>query len=81
MATEPKERCAVCGDETAVGSVRFSDRVELAGPDGTTVRACGECAARVRAGKGGGRLIASDFGVFSGNAAVSGANLLTDGGS
>lgn len=50
MMSEP---CAVCGEETAVGSMFFSDRHAVEKTDGTRAYLCGPCNARVRsAGKG-----------------------------
>ena len=43
------EPCAKCGDETAVGSPRFSDRRESALPTGSTGYLCAECIAGIRA--------------------------------
>jgi hypothetical protein len=41
------EPCAVCGEDTAVGSVFFTDRVKIhEGPD---VFVCALCEARIRA--------------------------------
>jgi hypothetical protein len=47
------EPCVVCGEETAIGSVFFSDRHTVEKSDGTRTYLCGLCNARVRsAGKG-----------------------------
>ena len=35
--TEPREPCLVCGEETAVGSVFYSDRWTVSRADGSTV--------------------------------------------
>ena len=42
-----QEPCLMCGEETAVGSVFFSDRHAAQRPDGTRGFLCSEC---VRAG-------------------------------
>ena len=47
--TNPHEEpCLSCGEETAIGSIFFSDRHENEGPDGTRVYLCSECVARIR---------------------------------
>jgi hypothetical protein len=43
------EPCLVCGEETAVGSVFFSDRKVVEDPDGTRAYLCSSCVARIRA--------------------------------
>lgn len=43
------EPCLICGEETAVGSVFFSDRREAVLPDGTRGFLCSECIRRLRA--------------------------------
>ncbi len=54
MAIDPEttnphlEPCEVCGEETAVGSVFFSDRVEANTPDGRRYFVCSECRKKVR---------------------------------
>jgi hypothetical protein len=41
--------CAGCGEETAIGSIFFSDRYEATSPDGTRFFVCSECRKLVRA--------------------------------
>ena len=41
------EPCRVCGEETAIGSVFFSDRREGKAPDGTKIYVCSECIRRL----------------------------------
>jgi hypothetical protein len=54
MAIDPEttnphlEPCEACGEETAVGSVFFSDRVEGNTPEGRKYFVCSECRKRVR---------------------------------
>lgn len=48
-ANPHQEPCLMCGEETAVGSVFFSDRHAAELPDGTAGFICSECVARVRA--------------------------------
>jgi hypothetical protein len=42
------EPCLVCGEETAVGSVFFSDRRDATLPDGTRGYLCSECIRQIR---------------------------------
>ena len=44
-----EEPCLSCGEETAVGSVFFSDRSAAKLPDGTPGFLCSECVRRIRA--------------------------------
>jgi hypothetical protein len=44
-----KEPCAFCGEETAVGTVRFSDRLRITRADKPIVFVCGECDSEIRA--------------------------------
>jgi len=44
-----EEPCLSCGEETAVGSVFFSDRSAAKLPDGTRGYLCSECVRRIRA--------------------------------
>ncbi|MFI5258084.1 MAG: hypothetical protein ACHQ01_00515 [Candidatus Limnocylindrales bacterium] len=44
-----EEPCLVCGEETAVGSVFFSDRHAAELPDGTRGFLCSACIQRIRA--------------------------------
>ena len=42
------EPCLSCGEETAMGSVFYSDRLEAELKDGTRGYLCSECARRIR---------------------------------
>ena len=42
-----EEPCVSCGEETAVGSVFFSDRREAKAPGGRTVFVCSACIKRL----------------------------------
>lgn len=42
------EPCLVCGEETAVGSVFFSDRDVVQAADGSRGYLCSACVARIR---------------------------------
>jgi len=44
-----KEPCLKCGEETAVGSIFYSDRDAAKLPDGTRGYLCSECVQRLRA--------------------------------
>jgi hypothetical protein len=48
-ASSAKEPCIGCGEETAVGSVFFSDRYAVEHSDGTRTYLCTLCYARIRA--------------------------------
>ncbi|HJX67850.1 MAG TPA: hypothetical protein VJ258_03890 [Candidatus Limnocylindrales bacterium] len=54
MSTDPnqtnphEEPCRSCGEETAVGSIFFSDRHTVEQPDGTRSYLCSICVARLR---------------------------------
>jgi hypothetical protein len=53
MASEP---CASCGEETAVGSVFYSDRHLVRHADGRQTPLCTLCDARIRSSRRGARL-------------------------
>ena len=55
-ASSAIEPCVGCGEETAVGSVFFSDRHEVERSDGGRVYLCSLCDARVRLSRKGPRL-------------------------
>ncbi len=42
--SEPQEPCRRCGDETAAGSPRFSDRTTETAPNGSRAYLCQSCA-------------------------------------
>jgi hypothetical protein len=42
------EPCLSCGEETAIGSVFYSDRSAVDRPDGTRGYLCSACSARLR---------------------------------
>ena len=43
-----EEPCVSCGDETAIGSIFYSDRHTVENPDGTRAYLCPACIARIR---------------------------------
>jgi hypothetical protein len=47
-ANQHVEPCLGCGEETAIGSVFFSDRKVIEDPDGTRAYLCSSCVARIR---------------------------------
>ena len=47
------EPCVSCGEETAIGSVFFSDRRSVARPGGTPLFLCSECQARAHQARKG----------------------------
>ena len=48
-ATLTREPCASCGEETAAGSVHFSDRTKIPQDGEQDAFSCGVCFARIRA--------------------------------
>jgi hypothetical protein len=70
------EPCAGCGEETTVGSVRYSDRLAIARRDGTGAWLCSECMARARAAKRGAQPTDADLEVIAENGVMVGAGLL-----
>ena len=62
MVNPHAEPCLVCGEETAIGSVFFSDRRDAELPDGKRGYLCSECIRQMRAhghheGMSAGRLV------------------------
>ena len=55
-ASSSKEPCLACGEETAVGSVFFSDRLAVPLDAGATAFLCSLCGARVRSSRSGRRM-------------------------
>lgn len=76
IATEP---CLACGDETAVGSVLYSDRFPVDQPTGQRVYICGYCRDRIRDSKKGAPLTDQEFRDMANNAAMAGVGLLGGG--
>jgi hypothetical protein len=48
LANPHAEPCLICGEETAVGSVFYSDRSDARLPDGTPGYLCSECVRNLR---------------------------------
>jgi hypothetical protein len=51
-----REPCATCGEETASGSIFYSDRHTIAHSDGTRSFLCELCNTRIRSSHLGGRM-------------------------
>ena len=60
-----KEPCTSCGEETAVGSVFFSDRLKI-----QRLFLCGPCYARIRASQKRARWTEEDVAAFTRNASA-----------
>ena len=76
--SDAAEPCAACGDETAVGSVRYSDRHDVVLADGSRTYLCGECHQRARVSKGR-ELTEADLRTIAGNGLLIGVQMLTGG--
>ena len=48
LANPHEEPCVSCGEETAVGSIFYSDRNKAQLPDGTSGFLCSACVQRIR---------------------------------
>jgi hypothetical protein len=78
--TSADEPCLGCGQETAAGSVFFSDRREIAVSDGTRTFLCSECQARAHLARKGEPLTDEDLSKIARNGAAIGAGFLGPGG-
>ncbi len=76
VQTDAAEPCASCGEETAVGSVLYSDRHDLALAEGGRAHLCAECYQRARAAKGG-ELTDADAEAIASNGFLIGVHMLT----
>ncbi len=56
VGDRPRELCAVCGEDTSVGSVFFSDRQVIELRDGSSTFICALCDALLRAARRGRQL-------------------------
>ena len=59
-ASRTKEPCLACGEETAVGSVFFSDRLAVPRDGRATEFLCSLCSARVRTSSRSGRRLSDE---------------------
>ncbi len=75
-----EEPCRVCGEETAVGSVFYSDRREIEASDGTRVYLCSECQALAHRARKGRPLSAEDLRTIADNGMMIGVGFLGGGG-
>jgi hypothetical protein len=66
-AVAAREPCASCGEETAVGSVFFSDRLTIPRPGHPDAFLCGLCDAQIRASHKRPRMTAEDVAAFTRN--------------
>lgn len=71
-----EESCLGCGQETAIGSVFFSDRRKVAVSDGTRAFLCSECQARAHLARKGEPLTDEDLRTIAKNGGVIGAGFL-----
>jgi hypothetical protein len=71
-----REPCAGCGEETAVGSVFFSDRHALTRSDGARAFLCSDCIAKVRASRRGEAPTDHDLRTVADNGLMVGIHLL-----
>ena len=75
-----EEPCAGCGEETAVGSIFFSDRRSTSSGDGPRVYLCSECQAKAHHARKGEPLTDEDLRTIAKNGTVVGISFLTSGG-
>ncbi len=64
------EPCAACGEETAVGSVFFSDRLNIPRDGLTDAFLCALCVAKIRAAHKGQRMTDDDVAALTRNASA-----------
>ncbi len=67
-ACSVREPCVTCGEETAVGSVFFSDRLKVAQRGGIDAFLCGLCDERIRSSRKGRRMTDAEVADFIRNA-------------
>ena len=65
-----QEPCASCGEETAVGSIFFADRVTIPRDGRADVFVCGLCDAQIRASHKHPRMTPEDVAAFTRNASA-----------
>ena len=69
-AASVREPCASCGEETAVGSVFYSDRVKVPQPGRPDVFLCGLCEAKLRASHKPAQMTKEDVAALTRNASA-----------
>jgi hypothetical protein len=75
-AVSAREPCARCGEETAVGSVFFSDRLQIRRQDRPDAFLCRLCNAQIRASHKPVRWRDEDVAAFTRNASAAAINWL-----
>ena len=75
MGNQPADPCVVCGEETAAGSVFYSDRIAIERTDGRRAYLCADCHARARAARNGTELTEADLQTIGDNGVMIGAGL------
>jgi hypothetical protein len=79
-ASNGEEPCVGCGEETAVGSVFFSDRRDISRSDGARVFLCSDCQARAHRARKGAALTDDDLRTIADNGLMIGVGFLGGGG-
>ena len=69
-ATSVQQPCASCGEETAVGSVFFSDRLKISRDGLPDAFLCALCVVKVRASNKGQRMTEEDVAALTRNASA-----------
>ena len=65
-----QEPCVSCGEETAVGSIFFSDRLAVPGDGNSDAFLCGLCYARIRSSHKTSQMTDAEFDAFIRNASA-----------
>jgi hypothetical protein len=78
-ASGAQEPCLGCGEETAVGSIFYSDRRSVARAEGTTSYLCSECQVRAHRARKGQPLSDENILIIADNGMMIGAGFLTGG--
>ena len=74
-----EEPCVGCGQETAAGSVFFSDRRDIARSDGARVYLCSECQSKAHRARKGEPLSDEDLQIIANNGMMIGVGFLGGG--
>lgn len=80
IASNAKEPCAGCGEETATGSVFYSDRRETTRTGGARAFLCSDCVGSAHAARKGEPLSDEDLRIIADNGLMVGVGLLGGGG-
>ncbi len=65
-----REPCARCGEETAIGSIFFSDRMEIPGDGQPDMFLCSQCYATIRSSRKTAQMTDAEFDTFVRNASA-----------